>query len=321
MISRDKVCGMILGTIVGDTVGQPFESKSWEELNKFRNVKSYLNQWQGHMTDDSQLTTSTMKAMIEAGINMDVIADYHVKAYKASTSGWGSTTRDAIRSISEGTHWSKSGLSDGKHGFGNGVVMKAAPFAAYFAVNQKFEDFAKILVDFTAMTHQTSMAVSSCFAHVTALMECLNSTYLTFDVKTFIRKVVRASEVGRNYFSETLTDDLTDKLKSLTKIHEIPDLLFDDKYIITEFGRGSCYVYNSLPMSYAFFIRGPFSIESLFDVALAGGDTDTNASLVGGLLGALRGTSVFPLKLVSGIGQIKEILETVNQFCDKLGIK
>ena len=71
--------------------------------------------------------------------------------------------------------------------------------------------------------------------------------------------------------------------------------------IVDEFGGGSCYVYNSLPFTYMFFLKNPNSIQSFYDVINAGGDTDTNASMLGALLGALNGMEIFPEKLVDSI--------------------
>ncbi|MBI2633668.1 MAG: ADP-ribosylglycohydrolase family protein [Parcubacteria group bacterium] len=53
----------------------------------------------------------------------------------------------------------------------------------------------------------------------------------------------------------------------------------------------------------------------------AGGDTDTNGSIVGSLLGALKGVSVFPKHLIDGLWQKEKILDTANRFCDTFDIK
>ena len=167
------------------------------------------------------------------------------------------------------------------------------------------------------MTHQTSVAVSSCLAHVLAIYECLNNDYVKFDTRVFIKKIVRASEIGRSYFPNTLKDDLTDRLKTLIPLYENPKLLYNDKHIINEYGRGTCYVFNSLPFSYAFFIRSPFQHHAMVDVVYAGGDTDTNGSIVGTLVGALRGEDAFPSYLRDNLDKKEEILNLAENFCDR----
>jgi ADP-ribosylglycohydrolase len=122
-----------------------------------------------------------------------------------------------------------------------------------------------------------------------------------------------ASKYGEKILPETLGEDrLTDRL------HTIDQPLTSDQ-IALNYGGGSCYVYNSLPFSYAFFLRNPNSIETLYDVVSAGGDTDSNGSIVGSLLGALHGTSIFPKYLTDALDPTqKALLEDVtNRFIEK----
>jgi ADP-ribosylglycohydrolase len=318
---KEKVKGMFLGLAIGDALGMPFECKPFEVLEKVKRKSSFSKgrQKSGTWTDDTQLSLAVAKAILEAGsVDMEKIALQHVEAFNDTTSGWGSTTREAVRKISKGTHWSKAGeFEEENRGWGNGIAMKAAPLAAYFALTDKFDDFVKICVDFTAMTHQTSIAVSSCLAHVMAIYECLNNDYVKFDTRDFIKKIVRASEIGRSYFPNTLKDDLTDRLKTLTPLYENPKLLYNDKHLINEYGRGTCYVYNSLPFSYAFFMRSPFQHHAMVDVVYAGGDTDTNGSIVGTLVGALRGDDAFPSYLRDNLDKKEDILNLAENFCDR----
>jgi ADP-ribosylglycohydrolase len=306
---------MFLGVCIGDALGQPFEGKSFD-IMRTKKKKLYRN---GKTTDDTQLTIAVMNALLNSGFDMNAIAEQHVLAYKDTVSGWGSTTREACKRMSEGVPWDKAGNFQGQEnrGLGNGVPMKVAPLAAYFQLTENRDYFAKNLVDFTVMTHQTSIAVSSCFAHVAALLECLDKTPQNFDTKAFLIRIISSSYLGRGYFPETLKDDISDRLLSLVDLYNNPNLLYDDAYLVKTYGGGSCYVYDSLPFAYAFFIRSPFKIQSMIDAAYAGGDSDTNASFVGALLGALCGEEIFPDHLKNELDKRDEIVELADCFCDK----
>lgn len=321
MITKEKIRGLFLGVAIGDAFGQPFESQDFETLKSVPRTSDYSEGRypKGYWTDDTQLTIATANAVLEGELDMDVIARHHVKAFNESTDGWGSTTRNAIRNIAAGQRWWEAGKlgDDPRRGVGNGLPMKIAPVAAYFALTGNFSQFNNFIIDFTAMTHQTSVAVSSAFAHAVAILECLNSTPTDFDTKAFLRKIIRVSEIGRCRFPETLKDDLTTRLKSLIPLYETPKLLYDTEHLVATYSGGTCYVYNSLPFSYAFFIRGPFHIQTMFDVAYAGGDTDTNASIVAGLQGALMGTKVFPEHLYEGLKDKELILKLADSFYDR----
>jgi ADP-ribosylglycohydrolase len=353
-MNREKVRGFFLGTAIGDALGMPVEGQAYERIKaRYGRLEEYVSaeehKWfkgepLGAWTDDTQLTLAVAEALIEAGgFDMDKQAEYHVKAYQRHTSGWGGTTKEAIQRLANGTHWKESGVflpaglvrdagsgADGgagggagglkkpkTRGFGNGVCMKVGPVGVFMALQAVgLEELTGRLADFAAMTHRTSMAVSSGLAHALAVCRCMTSTPDNFSAPALIDAVVRASEAGRRYFSETLADDLTGRFQSLRTVTENSTT----EEFIQSFGAGSYYVYNSLPFTYAFFVRAPTRIESLYECASAGGDTDSNASMLGGLMGALCGTSIFPKKLVDGLHNRAAVLQVADQFSERFGL-
>jgi hypothetical protein len=74
-------------------------------------------------------------------------------------------------------------------------------------------------------------------------------------------------------------------------------------------------------VTYAFFLKNPSSIDSLYDCVSAGGDTDSNGSMLAGLLGALHGTGIFPQHLVDGLVEKEEVLAIADQFYATLSPK
>jgi ADP-ribosylglycohydrolase len=162
------------------------------------------------------------------------------------------------------------------------------------------------------MTHCTSMAVTSGFAQTLAVHHCLLSSPGSFDVKAFVRTVVDAGSLGHSFLPHTITeDDLGERLKLLERHEEYPP-----ERIIEEF-RGSPYVFESLPFTLMFFVRNPLTIDTMFDCVSSGGDADSNASMLGALLGALHGTSIFPEHLVAGLQGRDAVLAVADQFFEK----
>jgi ADP-ribosylglycohydrolase len=70
-----------------------------------------------------------------------------------------------------------------------------------------------------------------------------------------------------------------------------------------------------------FFLRQPKSVEALYDVVSAGGDTDTNGSVAGSLLGALNSTAVFPTHLIEELEGADRLVRTANRLCGLFGIE
>src|SRR6185369_12378545 len=106
----------------------------------------------------------------------------HVTAMEESMAGWGTSTRDAIRRLKNGVHWSKSGITTEAHrGTGNGIPMKCGALAAWYASEGtsfgEFDDvsyaagkatFNQRLVDYAAMTHYNQISGYACVMHTHA---------------------------------------------------------------------------------------------------------------------------------------------------------
>jgi ADP-ribosylglycohydrolase len=86
----------------------------------------------GRWTDDTQLTLAVARGLKSGrGFNMDAMVPEHIAELKASSYGWGSSTKGSIQRIVDGTHtWENSGNVKGS---GNGVLMKISPLALYWA--------------------------------------------------------------------------------------------------------------------------------------------------------------------------------------------
>ncbi|MBI1888312.1 MAG: ADP-ribosylglycohydrolase family protein, partial [Candidatus Spechtbacteria bacterium] len=89
------------------------------------------------------------------------------------------------------------------------------------------------------------------------------------------------------------------------------------------FGGGGSYAYHSFGFSYALFARcalkrqlgehvHPF--EPVFWAVNGGGDTDSNAAIIGALAGALHGTKAIPLHIISRIEGKAESTALTEQF-------
>jgi ADP-ribosylglycohydrolase len=335
-ITRDRITGMFLGIAIGDALGKPTESNTLEGIQKrYGRITDYLDcsshkyfddDHRGTTTDDWQLTKATAEGIIQTGcLDLNAIAAWHVEEYKKSVRGWGKTTKEAVARLAQGVPWTTSGKTkEPKRGTGNGIPMKIAPLGAYMAItNPQCEEPAwgqsvQDIENYTRMTHNARMAVQSGLCQAFAIFKCLTSDPADFRVDSFINCVVGAALMGKDKrFKKSADegdDDLHARMKLLYQYEE-----YDAGKIVTDL-KGSCYIYDSLPFTYMFFVRNPLSIESLYDVVSAGGDTDSNGSMLAGLLGALHGSSIFPRNLVDGLKEFDVVFDVAERFCDKLNV-
>lgn len=344
MVTRDKIRGMMVGIGIGDALGMPIEGYPPDRIRSEHpaGLRSYISgeghkHWHGTppgtTTDDTALTKIVMQSILDAGCpDMDNQAKHHVLAYE-TIPGMGRTTRESLRRLSNNVPWSRSGESANASA-GNGVPMKIAPVAAYMAVNPMAVS-NQWLVDFASMTHNTKMAAVSGIVHAHVLYQCLrrspmpgvrhyDATYDLCDIAMWMCDPKLSKEGQLNFYSVDHLKDLPDDYVShLALLNYVNVEQWDSDRIWSEFGgTGSqCYyVYYSMPLCYAHFIRDPFSLETLFSTLNAGGDADTNASVVGGMLGALNGLSLFPEELRHGCKDYDELINLADQFCDQFGV-
>jgi len=350
-ITCDKIRGMFLGIAIGDALFMPAETLSIEERNKkYGRITTYLkpvnhkwfkNRKTGMWTDDTQLTLVVAESLISCRkIDVDDMALRHIASWKNEGDfGFGGSTRDAIKKLGNGIHWSESGVTTkpGK-GEGNGLPMKIAPVGAYnvsplyyqqlyeLALRDKIENTSEDtcdatglstlrhqhwnpVINLTNMTHNTPMARDSAIAHILAIGYCIATEPKNFSTDHFF-SYIRTTMEDYNHTAKYLND----LLEKLLMLRHLPLDKMDVNDFIKIFNGGGCHVTDSLPFSYAFFLQNPVGIKAMLDVGNAGGDTDTNASIVGGMLGALNGASIFPQHLIDGLWQKERVLATAEKF-------
>lgn len=315
----NKIQGSLLGVAIGDALGAPVEVWSAEKIKalygkitKYHQPRDhkYLddNRPLGKTTDDWQLTAATIKALIAAnGFTLPSQARQHVIAMKESTEGWGKTTRENVARLEAATDYVAPYQAD--RGTGNGVCMKIAPLAIWDYFRSLPEN---ALEDYARLTHNTRLAVSSGCVFVKAIQYCLSKKPGEFNrgefIDTLIKEAKRVEAIESIPESSSPEHQFSWALEHLVGIERQ-----SDEQIIRLFG-GGCYVFESLPFSLAFFLKNPESIDAMYDVISAGGDTDSNGSMVAALLGAYHGDKIFPKELISGLHGADEIQDLISEF-------
>jgi len=323
---KKNIKGMFLGAAIGDALGRPVESKSNQYIIEnygmiidyqkggFGNFKDSKL---GKTTDDWQLTKSIMESIIDkkGHFDIDSIAEYHVKSYNESVSGWGGSTREAVEKLKNGSKWDVAGIPDKSskkvRGQGNGIVMKMSSLVALgLSMGRPLTVETSQLA---TMTHPSDIAIESALCHLSVLTYLLSLKDASeFKSEKFLFAIKLASLKYQNSSYKApipSTNKFYERLKSLREITSHTT----NKEIIELFNQGTCYVFDSLAMAYAFIIRDQ-GIETLYETITAGGDADTTGSIVASMLGLLHGIDIFPNHLIMGLDDKKNILEIINIF-------
>lgn len=342
---RNKIQGMFLGTAIGDALGMPVET--WgrdrilnqypEGITKYETPdghKWFEGEESGTVTDDTQLTMAVIRGIISGnGFNLSTIAKAHVDAMTETTAGWGNTTRESIRRLANGVDYKESAVrsgEDGKtRGVGNGVPMKLSPLAAwYISPHGDKVDFLQKVVDFSAMTHYTKKSAYFSVFHTQILINCLLNIPQAYDPERyFFEEVEYIFDIVNSEYEVDHLDDFKDEEDDVETILQslqcVESLSFQE---IAEQYKGTCYVYDSMPYTYAHWLKNHATVDVMYDSINWGGernDGDSNASMLGAMLGALHGVEIFEKEkhLITGLKVYDEIMELSNDFCDCFDIQ
>jgi len=289
----DRARGCILGGVIGDAMGGPFEGQPGPL--RFRPHDDWV------LSDDSQLTLATCESIIETGeVSPEHIASRFVDWYRdRRITGMGSSTLKALRDLDAGLHWALAGAK-GEMAAGNGAAMRIAPLA--FHLNPTLERHRQIIRDVCRITHHNEEAYVGALVIVTA-----------------IRSIALSQSSLVDLF-ETVLQDLPDS-RVRDRILAV-NALRDDQSVV-EVGRrfgASGYVVDSVPLAlYAARLIEQFPLdEVLRKVVEAGGDTDTIASMTGQLAGAWLGVSQVPRELVDMLPKTTYIARVAEEFAATL---
>jgi ADP-ribosylglycohydrolase len=290
----DRVRGCILGGVIGDALGGPFEGQPGPLRFQAH------NEWS--ISDDSQLTLATCESIVEIGkVSPEHIAQRFLHWYRARRiSGVGASTLKALRDLDAGVHWALAGAK-GEMAAGNGAAMRIAPLA--FHLDPAITDQRQIIRDVCRITHHNEESYAGALAIVVAIRS------LAFDSSSPTRLLANVS----GSLPDSRVRDRLGEMDQLPNEFIVAD-------VASQFG-SSGYVVESVPLA----LYAAQSIERVpFDVLLrtvieAGGDTDTIASMAGQIAGAWLGASGISHNLIGSLPNAAEIERNVDEFAATVG--
>ncbi|BDD09366.1 ADP-ribosylglycohydrolase [Fulvitalea axinellae] len=294
MNKADQFEGCILGGAIGDAYGSGYEYLTKENESAyylFGKPKTQEPKWQ--ITDDTQLTLATVEAMTEtAEISPETIADKFLSDFrKGKLSGLGASTLGAFRALDVGAHWSLAGRK-GEYAAGNGPAMRIAPLAFLDEIDYS------IVRDICFLTHHNDEAYVGAKCVVLAIREILNGNWN--GKSCLVEKIIPQ-------IPDTRVRDRLIRVKEMENLEAI-GALGNDGYVV-----------NSVPLAIAAANQTlAFGPEEIFSKLVSiGGDTDTNCSIAGQIMGTLIGKKAFPDNLIKKLERLAEyprINRSVKRF-------
>ncbi|MGM0446191.1 MAG: ADP-ribosylglycohydrolase family protein [Bacillota bacterium] len=287
---EDKFKGALMGLIVGDALGAPFEGMKKNNIEFDNKMESggVNNIRAGQWTDDSSMALCLAESLIKDGFDLESQMDRYVKWFengylssKKKSFGIGSNTSLAITDFIE-----KNELPPQReNAAGNGSIMRLAPIPMYYINN--YDKTVYYSAKSSITTHNNIMAIDSCKFLGALIYYAINGKDKEFLI----------NEVYKNI---DLDERVLDRVKGDFKNKEYNDINSD------------AFVLNTLEASlWCFYKSDDYASAVNFAINL-GGDTDTTAAVTGQMAGAYYGSSSIPKDWINKLAKKELILSLIR---------
>lgn len=291
-MKRDAIAGCILGTAIGDAIGLPYEG-----LNPRRAIKllgppdRHRLVWgRGMVSDDTEHTCMVAQALIASGGDRQSFQkslSWRLRLWLLGLpAGIGMATLRSILRLWLGYGPNRSGVFSA----GNGPAMRAAILGVAINDVTQLRDFVRIS---SRLTHTDPKAEVGAFA------------------------VALASQMASQSLAPVTSAEYLARLKSLVYksagefialVTKVADSVNTGDSTVTfaqslSLARGvTGYTFHTVPVALHAWLSHPTDYRSAIEAVLAcGGDTDTTAAIVGGMVGGSVGRAGIPEAWLMGL--------------------
>ncbi len=295
---KNKFVGALLGFVVGDVLGSPFEGIGAPDIKEqYGYIKGPVKA--NAYTDDTIMMKIVLDTILEEGkYNPQSVLKKYIEN-KDKMIGIGLTTYYALSHASlDDIYAGAKYASSMGYGFGNGPLMRISPIALYHFYSDDIEKFVNDIISETLLTHYTNKAVTS------AVM-----------FSKFLNSIGEGLSPEDSY------------LEALDLVHYIPSEFLDEK-VVKIFEESLNMNIESLePREFKGLITNTLRIavissfeedfeETLLTIVNMGGDTDTNCAVSGAVLGIKLGYEAIPKEWLEYVSIKDEIIEKSEKLYD-----
>ena len=275
----DYYYGALLGVFIGDAAGATLEfmsgkRKSEEALIAMRMPGGgAMTLGKGQLTDDSELSIASAYALANGFDINRLAAEYH-DWFNSDPFDIGNTCRNAFCHTNADT-MKESSLLRNMKSESNGALMKIMPLAIYTSNKQDSELIRLVTLD-TQLSHPNKVTISCNIVYALAIKYLLNNPKDNKGCISFIDSKINELDLSPVVI-EWYNASKTLNMDSYNALHQIGHVKHAFLF---------CFYFLNKNESFELAIK---------QTLMQGGDTDTNAAIVGGLLGALHGIEAIPM--------------------------
>lgn len=285
-ITKDHQLGAIVGALVGDAAGAHLEfhrGSITEELAiKAMNMPGggVLGLAPGQITDDGELTLALLSSLSKHKANdrfpIKDVANSYVEWLLSDPFDCGRTCRQGFTALkhSQTIHQAMVEIDNvNGHSEANGALMRATPIGVFYH-GQRYSVVGAYAKADAKLSHPSNICQDASALYSVAIADLVN--YPKDNYGTILQVQEFATH---NKVHPTVLQWLDDSKHDLSHI-DCSDNIGHVKHAFT--------------LAFHFLRRGTAYEDAIRETLMKAGDTDTNACIVGGLIGALHGFSDIP---------------------------
>ncbi len=290
-MNEESIKGCILGTAVGDALGLPYEGLTPQRAQRLLGPADRYRFIFGHgmVSDDTEHTCMVAQSLIDGNGDVDRFARSFAWRLRfwlpGLPAGVGFATLRAVCKLWLGFNHRSSGVFSA----GNGPAMRAAIFGAVF------DDYVTIRSHVTAatlMTHTDPKALYGALA--VALAASMARRHQRVEPDAYLTEIKIMLEAKGEELVSLLESAGASVARGETT-RQFAAAMGLEKGV-------SGYVYHTVPVVIHAWLRHQREFRNaLVEMIECGGDADTTAAILGGIVGSAVGRSGIPGEWLSGL--------------------
>lgn len=300
--SSARLVGAIWGTAVGDSLGLPFEGMSRRRVLRTMGTAAISHRFlvgRGMVSDDTEHTCLVAHALATSHGDVNKFENALAWSFRwwllGLPAGVGLGTLRALIRLWLGFGVRRSGVWSA----GNGPAMRAAIIGAYAPIDSELR--ASLVRASTRITHSDPRAELGALAVANAAAIAAHELPATSHQRIdFVRRSIGDCELA------TLLSTAADHAEDSTAV--LAEKLGLQRGV-------SGFVNHTVPVAIHVWARHPDDFErAIEEVVRLGGDTDTTAAIVGGLVGTRTGPGGIPTRWRDGLWEWPRSIRWMEQL-------
>ena len=299
----DRCNGALIGFAIGETLGAGVEEMSREEISsRFPHHSDIFNAQQRFIGTDTVLALITADSVLSDQVTHPERFAARLQAAQLNTRG--RSVHHAQEQLRQGASWWDAALNDSA---GVAAAARSIVFGLIWSKNPERAAYEAALS--ASVTHGHPMGISSAATFAAAIALASNGdSDLDQDWHAGIEICAKFNQ------KDVFGQNLVERLKLL------PSLTSQDHRTVLNLLGTSSLAHEALPAALWCASNSSSPVGALMNGVYAGGDTDTITGMIGALLGARFGASIWSNHLLNfdGLDGVRDAANRISTFHSKV---